>query len=381
MDTILVTGGAGFIGSNLVRRALTATADRIVVLDRLTYAGSASSLEDLDPARVVLVEGDIADRERVDALFREHRPRAVLNLAAETHVDRSIDDPGPFVHTNVQGTFELLEASRRYFAAAASSGGSAPGQLGAARRAAPPGPNPHGPAFRFVHVSTDEVFGSLGEDGSFRETTAYAPRSPYSASKAAADHLTRAWHHTYGLPTIVTNCSNNYGPFQYPEKLIPLMILNAVEARSLPIYGDGRQVRDWLYVEDHCDGLLEVLARGVPGESYNLGGHCERNNLEIVGTVCALIEEMVPAAKNPAMRARGLRDYAELQTRVADRPGHDRRYAIDAAKIQRELGWRPRTDLDAGLRATVRWYLDHAEWCEAAQGRGYRRERLGLLGS
>jgi dTDP-glucose 4,6-dehydratase len=361
MDTLLVTGGAGFIGSNLVRRALEATADHLVVLDNLTYAGSAASLDDLpDRSRVTLVVGDIADRERVDAVFREHRPRAVLNLAAETHVDRSIDDPRPFVRTNIQGTFELLEAARRHLAA-----------IGAARAT----------AFRFVHVSTDEVFGSLGQDGLFREETPYAPRSPYSASKAAADHLVRAYHHTFQLPTIVTNCSNNYGPYQFPEKLIPLMTLNALEAKPLPIYGDGAQVRDWLYVEDHCDGLLEVLRSGRPGESYNLGGHCERTNLEIVRALCGVLEEVLPAARNPAMRARGIGSYAALETRVDDRPGHDRRYAIDATKIGRELGWKPRTAIEDGLRATVRWYFDHPEWCEAAQGRGYRRERLGLLGS
>jgi len=360
MDTLLVTGGAGFIGSNLVRRALEATADRVVVLDNLTYAGSERSLEDLDPRRVVFVRGDIADRDRVDAVFREHRPRAVLNLAAETHVDRSIDDPRPFVDTNIVGTFELLEAARRHLAA-----------IGAARAA----------EFRFLHVSTDEVFGSLGEDGLFREDTAYAPRSPYSASKAAADHLVRAYHHTYAVPAIVTNCSNNYGPYQFPEKLIPLMILNAVEAKPLPIYGDGMQVRDWLFVEDHCDGLLEVLRRGRPGESYNLGGRCERTNLETVAGLCAALEELYPAAANPALRARGVDAYSALQTRVPDRPGHDRRYAIDDTKIRRELGWSARTGFEAGLRATVRWYLDHPEWCEAAQGRGYRRERLGLSSS
>jgi dTDP-glucose 4,6-dehydratase len=368
MDTLLITGGAGFIGSNLVRRALATTGDRVVVLDNLTYAGSAASLDDLpDRSRFVFVKGDIADRERVDAVFREHRPRAVLNLAAETHVDRSIDDPRPFVHSNIEGTFELLEAARRHLAAP-QPGQSA--EAAAQRRA----------GFRFIHVSTDEVFGTLGAEGSFREDTPYSPRSPYSASKAAADHLARAWHHTFGVPTIVTNCSNNYGPYQYPEKLIPLMILNAVEAKPLPIYGDGAQVRDWLYVEDHCDGLLEVLARGVPGESYNLGGHGERTNLEIVRELCALLDELVPPERNPAMRARGLTSYAALESRVADRPGHDRRYAIDASKIHRELGWTPRTSLADGLRATVRWYLDHPEWCEAAQDRGYRRERLGLLG-
>jgi dTDP-glucose 4,6-dehydratase len=368
MDSLLITGGAGFIGSNLVRRALATTADRVVVLDNLTYAGSAASLDDIaDRSRFVFVEGDIADRERVDAVFREHRPRAVLNLAAETHVDRSIDDPRPFVRSNIEGVFVLLEAARRYLATPHAGKG---GDTAAQRRE----------AFRFLHVSTDEVFGTLGAEGSFREDTPYAPRSPYSASKAAADHLARAWHHTFGLPTIVTNCSNNYGPYQYPEKLIPLMILNAVDAKPLPIYGDGGQVRDWLFVEDHCDGLLEVLARGVVGESYNLGGQCERTNLEIVRALCRLLEEMLPAESNAAMRARGLGAYRELETSVADRPGHDRRYAIDASKIRRELGWAPRTDLDTGLRATVRWYLDHPEWCEAAQGRGYRRERLGLLG-
>jgi dTDP-glucose 4,6-dehydratase len=361
MDTLLVTGGAGFIGSNLVRRALATTTERVVVLDNLTYAGSAASLDDVaDRSRTTFVLGDIADRDCVDAVFREHRPRALLNLAAETHVDRSIDDPRPFVHTNIQGTFELLEAARRYLAT-----------IGSVRAA----------QFRFLHVSTDEVFGSLGENGRFDEETAYAPRSPYSASKAAADHLVRAYHHTFGLPTLLTNCSNNYGPYQYPEKLIPLMILNALEAKPLPIYGDGLQSRDWIYVEDHCDGLLEVLRSGRPGESYNLGGRSERTNLETVSALCAALEELYPAAANPAMRARGMPAYSALLERVADRPGHDRRYAIDDAKIQRELGWSPRTGFDAGLRATVQWYLDHLDWCEAAQGRGYRRERLGLSGS
>jgi dTDP-glucose 4,6-dehydratase len=355
MDTLLVTGGAGFIGSNLVRRAVATTADHVVVLDNLTYAGSAASLDDLpDRARVTFVLGDIADRERVDALFREHRPRAVLNLAAETHVDRSIDDPRPFISTNIQGTFELLEASRRHLAA-----------IGTARAA----------SFRFLHVSTDEVFGSLGAEGLFREDTPYAPRSPYSASKAAADHLVRAWHHTFGLPSIVTNCSNNYGPYQFPEKLIPLMILNALEAKELPIYGDGAQVRDWLYVEDHCDGLLEVLRSGQPGESYNLGGRCERTNREVVDLLCDALEELRPASANPALDGG---TYRGLQTFVPDRPGHDRRYGVDAGKIRAELGWRPRHAFDDGLRATVCWYLDHRHWCDQVLAGRYHRERLGL---
>jgi dTDP-glucose 4,6-dehydratase len=279
-----------------------------------------------------------------------------VNFAAETHVDRSIDGPRAFVQTNMVGTFELLEASRHYVA----------GLDPAARR-----------AFRFLHVSTDEVYGSLGPAGAFAETTAYAPSSPYAASKAGADHLVRAYHETYGLATIITNCSNNYGPYQFPEKLIPLMILNAVEGRPLPIYGDGGNVRDWLYVEDHCAGILLALLRGQPGEKYNIGGGNERTNLEIVDRLCAVLEELAPAAGNPAVGARG---YAGLKTFVADRPGHDRRYAIDAAKIRRELGWTAEHDFDRGIATTVRWYLDRRDWCEAVSGR-YGRERLGLRDS
>jgi dTDP-glucose 4,6-dehydratase len=354
-ERLLVTGGAGFIGSNFVRLALARTRARVVVFDKLTYAGSLESLADLrDDPRFAFVRGDICDRRAVEAAFREQRPTAVLNFAAETHVDRSIDGPRAFLETNTVGTFELLETARRFLAE----------QPEAERR-----------AFRFLHVSTDEVYGSLGPEGAFSETTAYAPNSPYSASKAGADHLVRAYHETYGLPTLLTNCSNNYGPYQFPEKLIPLMILNALEGKSLPIYGDGGNVRDWLYVEDHCEGVLRVLREGRPGERYNIGGGSERTNLEIVDQICAHLDELRPPRENPALRARGLASYAALKTFVADRPGHDRRYAIDASKIARELGWRPRHDLASGLRATVRWYLEHRGWCEAV---GHHRERLGL---
>jgi len=358
MGSVIVTGGAGFIGSNLVRHLLRATGDRVVVLDKLTYAGDLANLADVrDHDRFRFVQGDIGDRAAVDHLLAETRPRAILNLAAESHVDRSIDAPAAFLETNVVGTVRLLEAARRHFES-----------LEGAER----------DAFRFLHVSTDEVFGSLGPEGRFSEATPYAPNSPYSASKASADHWVRAWHHTYGMPTLLTNCSNNYGPYQFPEKMIPLMILNAVEARPLPIYGDGGNVRDWLYVEDHCDGLARVLERGTPGRTYNLGGDAERTNLQVVDALCAALERLRPAAANPHLRERGIGSYAELRTFVADRKGHDRRYAIDAGRIRSELGWRPRHELEVGLEATVRWYLDHTDWCEAVQARsGYRRERLG----
>ena len=359
MDTWIVTGGAGFIGSNFVRLALAETTARVVVFDKLTYAGNLANLAGLDgDSSFAFVQGDIADRDAVERLFREHRPAAVVNFAAESHVDRSIDDPGAFVRTNVVGVHELLEGARRHLAA-----------MPAGERE----------RFRFLHVSTDEVYGSLGpDDPPFTETTAYAPNSPYAASKAAGDHLVRAWHETYRLPALITNCSNNYGPYQFPEKLIPLMLLNALDGRDLPVYGDGRNVRDWIYVEDHCRGVLAALERGRPGRRYNFGGRSERTNLEIVGALCAALERHAPAADNPALAARGKAGYAELVTFVADRPGHDRRYAIDDALARRELDWAPRYDLDAGLDATVRWYLDHRAWAEAVQARGYRRERLGL---
>jgi dTDP-glucose 4,6-dehydratase len=358
MDTWIVTGGAGFIGSNFVRLALAETAARVVVFDKLTYAGNLANLDGLDGDRFAFVRGDVADRAAVDRLFGEHEPAAVIDFAAESHVDRSIDDPGSFVRTNVVGVHELLEGARRHVAALPDSGRE---------------------RFRLVHVSTDEVYGSLApDDPPFTETTAYAPNSPYAASKAAGDHLVRAWHETYRLPALITNCSNNYGPYQFPEKLIPLMLLNALDGRDLPIYGDGRNVRDWIYVEDHCRGVLAALERGRPGGRYNFGGRSERTNLEIVGALCAALERHAPAADNPALASRGKAGYAELVTFVADRPGHDRRYAIDDDLARRELGWAPRHDLDAGLDATVRWYLAHRGWAEAVQARGYRRERLGL---
>jgi dTDP-glucose 4,6-dehydratase len=358
MATWLVTGGAGFIGCNFVRTALAKSDARVVVLDKLTYAGNLANLADVaSDRRFAFVRADIADREAVTAIFREYRPTAVVNFAAETHVDRSIDEPSDFVRTNVVGTFELLEAARRQLATCEP-----------ADRA----------RFRFLHVSTDEVYGSLGPTGAFRETTPYEPNSPYSASKAGADHLVRAYHATYGVPALITNCSNNYGPYQFPEKLIPLMILNALEGKPLPIYGDGRNVRDWLYVEDHCAGVLLALERGQPGQKYNLGGFGERANVEIIDTLCAELERLHPAAKNEALVRLGVSAYAGLKQFVTDRPGHDRRYAIDSARAQKELGWKPAHDLAAGLAATVQWYLDHRAWCETVQSDRYQRERLGL---
>jgi dTDP-glucose 4,6-dehydratase len=359
MDTIIVTGGAGFIGSNFVRLALAETTARVVVVDKLTYAGNLESLDDVrrDP-RFVFVHGDIADRTLVDRVYAEYAPTWVVNFAAESHVDRSIDGPRAFIETNIVGTFELLDAARAH--------------LGTREPAARE-------RFRFLHVSTDEVYGSLGPDGLFSESTPYAPNSPYAASKASADHLVRAYHETYGLPTLITNCSNNYGPFQYPEKLIPLMTLNALEATPLPIYGDGGNVRDWLYVEDHCAGILLVLRRGRVGGKYNIGGANERSNLELVDRLCAVLDELAPPAANPAMVAKGFTSHAELKTFVPDRPGHDRRYAIDASLIRRELGWAPRYDFEAGLRATVQWYLNNRAWCAAVQAGRYGRERLGTV--
>lgn len=358
MNTLLVTGGAGFIGSNFVRLALARGARRVITLDKLTYAGNPDNLRGLDEdGRHRLVQGDICDGALVAALLEEHRPDALINFAAESHVDRSIDGPGAFVQTNVVGTFELLEATRGYLGRLRSGG-----RAGEAE------------AFRFLHVSTDEVFGSLGPEGAFSEETRYAPNSPYAASKASADHLVRAYHETYRVPTLTTNCSNNYGPYQFPEKLIPLVILNALDGKRLPIYGDGQNIRDWLYVEDHCDAILRVLAGGRPGETYAVGGSNEQANLALVHGLCDLLDELEPPVKL------GLRSYRELITFVADRPGHDRRYAIDAAKIRRELGWVPAHSFQEGLRATARWYLSNRPWCERISSGVYQRERLGLSG-
>jgi len=354
-DTLLVTGGAGFIGSNFVQHALDRTAARIVVVDKLTYAGSLLNLErPLNDPRVRFVRADIADRGAMAQLFGDEAPSAIVNLAAETHVDRSIDGPRPFIDTNIVGTFVLLDEARRFTAS-----------LGRDVRT----------AFRFLHVSTDEVYGTLGASGAFDEETPYAPNSPYAASKASADHLVRAYGHTFGLPVLITNCSNNYGPFQFPEKLIPLMILNALEGKPMPIYGDGGNVRDWLHVEDHCAGILRVLADGRVGEKYNIGGGSERTNLQIVDRLCDALEEVRPSRANPALRGGTYRD---LKAFVPDRPGHDRRYAIDATKIRRELGWTPRHTFEEGLADTVKWYVDHRGWCEQVQAGRYERQRLGL---
>jgi len=341
---ILVTGGAGFIGSNFVLDWLAGSNEGVVNLDALTYAGNLENLASLDgDARHVFVRGDIGDRALLDELFARHRPRAVVHFAAESHVDRSIHGPGAFIKTNVEGTFTLLEAARAHWAT-----------LAEAEKA----------AFRFHHVSTDEVYGSLGKgDAPFTETHLYEPNSPYSASKAASDHLVRAWHHTYGMPVLTTNCSNNYGPYHFPEKLIPLMIVNALAGKPLPVYGDGQQVRDWLYVKDHCAAIREVLARGSVGETYNVGGWNEKPNIEIVHTVCALLDEMRP---DPAG------SYSRLITYVTDRPGHDRRYAIDARKLERELGWKPAETFESGIRKTVRWYLEHTDWVTHVQSGAYR---------
>ncbi len=341
-ETILVCGGAGFIGSNFVRHALGASPAKLVVLDKLTYAGSLRNLESArrNP-RFSFVQGDIGDRATVDDVLRANRPRWIVNFAAETHVDRSIDGPDGFVQTNVLATLSLLEATRLYADRCGDSD------------------------FRILQVSTDEVYGSLGEAGAFREGDPYAPNSPYAATKAAADHLVRAYSRTYGLPALIANCSNNYGLHQHPEKLIPRMTLNAIAGRELPIYGDGLNVRDWLFVEDACEALLMVLIRGAPGDRFNIGGENERTNLEVVAMVCELLESEFPASHNPAIRAKGLNRYDQLRRFVADRPGHDRRYAIDNAKIRRELGWRPRTDFRDGLSRTVRWYLSNREWCDA----------------
>ena len=350
MQPILVTGGAGFIGGEFVRQWIAAEQGGVINLDALTYAGNPDSLAPLaGNPRHVLVVGDIGDPALVRGLLEQHRPRAVINFAAESHVDRSIDGPAAFVTTNVVGTFRLLDEVRRHW-----TGLPGDQQLD----------------FRFLHVSTDEVYGSLGSTGHFSETTPYAPNSPYSASKAASDHLVRAYHHTYGLPTLTTNCSNNYGPFQFPEKLIPLMILNCLSGKPLPVYGDGGQIRDWLYVSDHCRAIRTVLEGGRVGEVYNIGGACERTNLEVVREICRTVDRLRPDLPH--------RPCESLITSVKDRPGHDRRYAIDFSKIERELGWRPAETFATGLEKTVAWYLANGAWVDRIASGGYRQERLGL---
>ena len=350
MKTWLVTGGAGFIGSNFVRQCLSQDDIRVINLDKLTYAGNQESLASVaDNLNYIFVQGSIMDRALVKELLLKYRPGALVNFAAESHVDRSIDGPADFIQTNIVGTFELLEAAQFCW-----------NSLEDTKRQ----------GFRFLHVSTDEVYGSLGAEGYFTEKTAYAPNSPYSATKAASDHLVRAWHHTYGLPVLITNCSNNYGPYQFPEKLIPLVILKALAGEPLPVYGDGQHVRDWLYVEDHCLAIRTVLEKGRPGETYNLGGHCEKTNLVVVKTICHILDELVPKT---AFVPR-----SSLITFVADRPGHDRRYAIDAGKIQRELGWMPQETFETGLHKTIQWYLNNSEWWQRVQDGNYRGARLGV---
>ena len=350
--TVLITGGAGFIGSAVVRHIIQNTQDSVVNVDKLTYAGNLESLTEVaNNPRYAFEQVDICDRAELDRVFAQHRPDAVMHLAAESNVDRSINSAGEFIQTNIVGTFNLLEAARAYWQ-----------QMPSEKRE----------AFRFHHISTDEVYGDLhGTDDLFTETTPYAPSSPYSASKASSDHLVRAWLRTYGLPTIVSNCSNNYGPYHFPEKLIPLMILNALDGKPLPVYGDGMQIRDWLFVEDHARALYQVVTEGVVGETYNIGGHNEKANIEVVKTICALLEELVP--EKPA----GVARYEDLITFVQDRPGHDVRYAIDAAKIGRELGWKPQETFESGIRKTVQWYLDNKTWWQNVLNGSYRLERLG----
>ncbi len=349
---ILVTGGAGFIGSAVIRHIINYTSDSVVNVDKLTYAGNLESLQEVaSNNRYAFEQVDICNRAEMDRVFAEHQPDAVMHLAAESHVDRSIDGPAAFIETNIVGTYTLLEATRAYW-----------NELSIEEKA----------AFRFHHISTDEVYGDLeGTDDLFTEDTSYEPSSPYSASKASSDHLVRAWLRTYGLPTIVTNCSNNYGSYHFPEKLIPLMILNALDGEALPVYGDGMQIRDWLFVEDHARALYKVVTEGVVGETYNIGGHNEKTNIEVVKTICALLEEFVPN------KLEGIEHYQDLITYVTDRPGHDLRYAIDASKIERELGWKPEETFESGIRKTVEWYLNNKKWWSRVLDGSYAGERLG----
>ena len=356
--TVIVTGGAGFIGSNFVRHLLKHTDRKIVVVDKLTYAGNLVSLEDiLTDSRVAFLNADICDSQRMEEVFREHCPAGIINFAAESHVDRSIDHPDEFINTNIVGTHVLLRVSFHYFSKLAEH---------------------QKKIFRFLHVSTDEVYGSLGPIGLFSESTPYDPSSPYAASKAAADHLVHAYFQTYKFPALITNCSNNYGPYQFPEKLIPLTLLNAVEGRPIPVYGDGKNIRDWLYVEDHCTGIVKTFDNGKCGEKYNIGGNNERSNIDIVNTICEALEKFRPAAENSFLISKEVRSYKELITFVQDRPGHDKRYAIDASKIIRELGWNAAHTFESGIIKTVQWYLENQDWCQKVQSGSYDRERLGM---
>jgi dTDP-glucose 4,6-dehydratase len=351
VQKVLVTGGAGFIGSALIRFLINETSHSVVNLDKLTYAGNLQSLRSIEESgRYTFVQMDICDHDSLKVLFVKEQPDLVMHLAAESHVDRSIDGPAEFIQTNIVGTFTLLEVARQYWQS-----------LGDEKKA----------TFRFHHISTDEVYGDLNEVDLFTEETPYAPSSPYSASKASSDHLVRAWHRTYGLPVIITNCSNNYGPFHFPEKLIPLIILNALEGKPLPVYGNGQQIRDWLYVEDHARALYKVATAGVTGETYNIGGFNEKANIDVVYAICDLLEELQP------VKPTELEHYRDLVHFVTDRPGHDLRYAIDAGRIERELGWRPEETFESGIRKTVLWYLDNLEWCKSVQDGSYQRERLG----
>ncbi|AQS38851.1 dTDP-glucose 4,6-dehydratase [Shewanella psychrophila] len=349
---ILVTGGAGFIGSAVIRNILNNTSDSVINVDKLTYAGNLESLQEIDASeRYVFEQVDICDKHELERVFEEHKPNAVMHLAAESHVDRSIDGPAAFIETNIVGTYILLEVARAYWNKLT---------------------NDEKENFRFHHISTDEVFGDLeGTDLLFTETTPYEPSSPYSASKASSDHLVRAWYRTYGFPIVVTNCSNNYGPYHFPEKLIPLVILNALDGKSLPVYGNGLQIRDWLFVEDHARALYKVLTEGKVGDTYNIGGHNEKTNIDVVKTICSILNVLLP--KKPE----GIEAYQDLIVYVSDRPGHDVRYAIDASKIQRELNWKPTETFETGLKKTVTWYLNNLEWCKRAQEGTYKRERLG----
>ena len=371
MERVIVTGGAGFIGSEVVRQYINETDITVINVDKLTYAGNLESLQSVaDNPRYHFEQVDICDAAEVQRLFEQYRPDAIMHLAAESHVDRSIDGPAEFIHTNIFGTYTLLEQARRYWST-----------LDASKKA----------AFRFHHISTDEVYGSLDDTGMFTEESVYAPNSPYSASKASSDHLVRAWHHTFGMPVVTTNCSNNYGPYQFPEKLIPLVTLNALAGKPLPIYGKGEQIRDWLHVEDHARALRLVLEKGVPGEVYNIGGHNEKTNLEVVHTICDLLEELMPLENGKGRGVRSemrtllapdsspLTSYRDLITYVTDRPGHDQRYAIDAGKIERELGWTPKETFESGIRKTIQWYLDNQPWCEHVKDGSYQGERLGML--